>query len=417
VLFDPGFRTRARAAILLISIAGFAAAPVRRLPATGTNDRSANANKAGAAIAENRPPGSDHIRMRRGASIRGQRDAVKRSIMRHLARLENDYKIIYRPKTVALRHRLNLRVRQNNIHNIRSGHILLFSTLRNEALRIPYFLDYYRRLGVEHFLFVDNGSTDDFAELVAGKNDISVWYTTASYRASNFGMHWLNALLWRYGCGHWCVTVDPDEFLIYPFYETRSLLDLTAWLDGQRRPSLFCLVLDMYSDRRVSETHCRTGEDPLTVAPYFDGTGYVQHFATPRGEVFTQGGPRRRIFFRHHPEAAPALNKTPLVRWQRNYSYLSSMHQLSHMRLNWPHGPGGLSPTGCLLHFKFLSSLPDKAAEELARKEHYDNSKEYVAYHKIMDSGDDYLYYESSIKFENSAQLVELGFMQRGTWF
>jgi hypothetical protein len=349
--------------------------------------------------------------------IRSLAIAMTLPIRRHLLEWEKYYKIIIRPQIDAGVHRTSLSCKQDNTQNIEAGAVLLFATLRNEASRIPYFLEYYRRLGVGHFLFVDNGSTDNFAELAAAENDISVWYTTASYRASNFGMHWLNALLRRYGSGHWCVTVDPDEFLIYPFYETRSLLDLTAWLDAQGRASLFCLVLDMYGDRRVSETHCRAGTDPLTVAPYFDGTGYVQHFATRRGEVFVQGGPRRRIFFRELPEKAPALNKTPLVRWRRNYSYLSSMHQLSHMRLNRPHGPGGLSPTGCLLHFKFLSSLPDKAAEEMSRKEHYDNSREYIAYNTIMGSGEDCLYYENSIKFQNSTQLIDLGFMHRGTWF
>jgi hypothetical protein len=342
---------------------------------------------------------------------------MKLRIMHRLRRCERYYTIFIRPRIDAAAHRLSLRCRQNNTRNIELADILLFATLRNEAPRIPYFLDYYRRLGVGHFLFVDNGSTDNFAELVAGQRDISVWHTTASYRASNFGMHWLNALLRRYGAGHWCVTVDPDELLVYPFYETRGLADLTAWLDSQQRSTLFCLVLDMYGDRPVSQSHCPAGEDPLSVAPYFDGTGYVQNFATFRGEVFTQGGPRRRIFFRDLPAKAPALNKTPLVRWQRNYSYLSSMHVLGHMRLNGPHGSGGLSPTGCLLHFKFLSTLSAKAAEEMIRREHYDESKEYISYNKIIESGEDYLFYEHSLKFENSAQLIDLGFMQRGTWF
>lgn len=38
--------------------------------------------------------------------------------------------------------------------------ILLFSTLRNERVRLPYFLRYYRDLGVNHFLIVDNDSED-----------------------------------------------------------------------------------------------------------------------------------------------------------------------------------------------------------------------------------------------------------------
>jgi hypothetical protein len=328
--------------------------------------------------------------------------------------------VFIKPVIQAKVHGFGLRSVQNNTGKIGRNTILAFATLRNEAPRIPYFLEHYRRLGVGHFLFVDNGSTDNFHDLVTGQNDISVWRTEASYKASNFGMHWLNALLGRYGVGHWCVTVDPDELLIYPFYETRDLTDLTSWLETHRRVSMFCLVLDMYSNGPVAQAHCAPGQNPLQVAPYFDGNGYVQTFATTRAEVFTQGGPRRRIFFRQHPAKAPAINKTSLVKWRKGYNYLSSMHTHSHKVVNRPHGKEDqedLLPTGCLLHFKFLSVLAEKAKEEVVRREHYDNSNEYIAYKQVLDSNEDNLFYEHSLKFENSAQLIELGFMHRGTWF
>ena len=48
----------------------------------------------------------------------------------------------------------------NRTGAIRSDSILLLCTLRNERIRLPYFLRYYRDLGINHFLFVDNGSDD-----------------------------------------------------------------------------------------------------------------------------------------------------------------------------------------------------------------------------------------------------------------
>ena len=41
---------------------------------------------------------------------------------------------------------------------IEPGHLLCVSVVRNEAARLPYCLDYYRRHGVDRFLIVDNGS-------------------------------------------------------------------------------------------------------------------------------------------------------------------------------------------------------------------------------------------------------------------
>ena len=63
---------------------------------------------------------------------------------------------------------------QDYTSNIRQSDIILVSTVRNEAIRMPYFLRYYRELGVNHFLFVDNDSSDGFMDTVAGASDISV---------------------------------------------------------------------------------------------------------------------------------------------------------------------------------------------------------------------------------------------------
>ena len=49
---------------------------------------------------------------------------------------------------------------RDRTEQIAPGDILAFVTLRNERVRLPYFLEYYRRIGVGHFLIVDNGSDD-----------------------------------------------------------------------------------------------------------------------------------------------------------------------------------------------------------------------------------------------------------------
>ena len=38
--------------------------------------------------------------------------------------------------------------------------IRLFAIMRNESLRLPYFLEYYKNLGVDRFFLIDNNSTD-----------------------------------------------------------------------------------------------------------------------------------------------------------------------------------------------------------------------------------------------------------------
>src|SRR5690606_23431055 len=112
----------------------------------------------------------------------------------------------------AFLHRRELRPIANRIAGMKGNPVLLFSCLRNERVRLPYFLKYYRDLGVDHFVIVDNDSDDGSREYLAAQKDVSLWSTRASYRKARFGMDWLTHLLRSYGSGRWCLTVDVDEF-------------------------------------------------------------------------------------------------------------------------------------------------------------------------------------------------------------
>ena len=91
------------------------------------------------------------------------------------------------PLINAKKHSSDLASVQDNTDNIKSNDIILFCTLRNEDLRIPFLLEYYRKMGVGHFCFVDNDSEDGFQVRVRDQADCSVWHTSASYKDSNFG--------------------------------------------------------------------------------------------------------------------------------------------------------------------------------------------------------------------------------------
>lgn len=299
---------------------------------------------------------------------------------------------------------------------IGSHDILLFSTQRNEKIRLPYFLDYYRRMGVTHFLIVDNDSDDGTLEYLAGQTDVSVWHTTASYKRSRFGMDWLNWLLRKHGHGRWCLTVDPDEFLVYPFCDTRPIRALTDWLDASSIRSFSSMLLDMYPKGRLGDQPYHEGQDPLEIAQWFDSGNYTIQKNKIFGNLWIQGGPRGRVFFPGKPKKAPALNKIPLVKWHRRYAYVSSSHMLLPRGLNQVYDEwGGEKASGILLHTKFLDTFTVKAREELERRQHYAASVEYKAYADKLDENPE-LWCKWSEKYINWRQLEILGLMSKGNW-
>lgn len=315
---------------------------------------------------------------------------------------------------LAQKHSFEMKLTQDNLNNINSDSIILFSVMKNETRRLPHFLDYYRSLGVDHFIFVDNNSDDDFKEFVAMHTDVTAYHTTASYKDSKFGVHWLNYLLKKYGTHHWCLTVDPDEFFVYPKIDTRNLRELTGHLDGNQIASFYTLMIDMYSKCPLEDATYSSGQNPLEVCPYLDESGYSKSDWDYWAATSAIGGVRRRIFFKTCPERAPALNKVPLIKWKRHFVYTLSTHVA---RPNYLNNVCGLNhTTGALLHFKFISDLQEKVAEEKEAKQHWDDSFEYRKYDEIIGSRT--LLYDEKVsrKYEGWHTLAELGLIHMGEW-
>lgn len=319
-------------------------------------------------------------------------------------------------KIRALRKSRELTSVSNKTAAIQGADVLLFCTLRNERVRLPFFLKYYRDLGIKHFFFVDNASDDGSREYLAEQPDVSLWTSDKSYKRARFGMDWINWLLRRYGHGHWTLTVDVDEFFVFPFCDTRSITALTDWLDASSIRSFAAMLLDMYPKGRIDQQTYREGQNPFEIANWFDSGNYMISKNPKFRNLWIQGGPRARAFFSDNPARSPALNKIPLVRWDRSFTYVSSTHSLLPRGLNLVYDEwGGEKASGCLMHAKFLNTFAEKSEEELVRRQHYANSHEYRAYAKKLKDNPDF-WCAWSEKFINWRQLEILGIMSKGNW-
>lgn len=284
-----------------------------------------------------------------------------------------------------------------------SDEIILFSCVRNEILRLPYFLDYYRSLGISKFIFVDNDSEDDTRDYLLSQSDVHLFATSESYAQNNYGVAWLTSLLKEYGTNHWTLTLDADELLIYPYCEQIGLCEFTKFLDAAGSDALVTFMLDMYSCKPIALTKYASGEPFRNVCNYFDTGNYVRDAAG----VPVRGGVRHRLFWetREREKPSPFLKKIPLVRWRYGLYYQLSTHIISDVKL---------SPvTGALQHFKFFSDFYVLAKRESERKEHWDGGAQYAAYWDTLKNIPDLSgHHEGSVCYENSHQLVQLGLIQ-----
>lgn len=309
-----------------------------------------------------------------------------------------------------------LRSVRDRTDQIKPDDVLLFCTFRNEDVRLPYFLNYYREIGVNHFMLVDNNSDDGGAEYVAAQPDVSLWSTKHGYGDSRYGVDWLTYLQSRYAHGHWALTVDVDEFFVYPYCDTRPIRALADWLDASEVRSFGAMLLDMYPKGPVSSATYRRGENPFEIANWFDAGNYVMTRNDLLRNLWIQGGPRARAFFAEAPKKAPALNKIPFVKWNRAYTYVSSTHMILPRGLNLVYDQqGGEKTSGVLLHAKFLNTFGGRVAEEAKRAEHYGRGREYQSYTERHDADPD-LWCKWSEQYLNWRQLEILGLMSKGNW-
>jgi glycosyltransferase involved in cell wall biosynthesis len=292
--------------------------------------------------------------------------------------------------------------------SVRTGDVLGFLVVRNERLRIPATLDHHRRLGVDKFVVVDNGSDDGTLDILNAMPDVRLYRTTDSYSARQFGLEWLHPLLDEIGQNHWTLTIDADELFIFPNCERVGLHDFCRFLDRSGADSVFAILLDMYSDKSIAATSYQPGNSLISTCEFFDPGLYqiLRRNVFPTFEL--NGGPRRRRFWRPDtPFVPPTVSKVPLVKWQRGYRYTSSTHNMFPA----PRWLSGVS--AALLHFKFLSDFHDRAKCEAARGEHFAGGREYRLYLKELEAEPELsLFFNGSIRYQNSQQLVSLQLCQ-----
>lgn len=209
-----------------------------------------------------------------------------------------------RKKSVKTLKKIDIFPIPNNLSEIR-----LFAIMRNESLRLPHFLAYYKQLGVNRFFFIDNNSDDNSAKILLEQKNTHLFHTSETYVNH---WYWMEHLLETYGKNHWCIVVDIDELFYYPNIDLVSIPKLIEFLEKNQFKAIRTFLLDMYSKEIINKIKYDIGSSPLEVISYFD-TEYEQvHFSFPdrkQAKYFSDivfiGGVRERVFGKIFPPHIP----------------------------------------------------------------------------------------------------------------
>jgi hypothetical protein len=261
----------------------------------------------------------------------------------------------------------------------------MFCIVRDEIYFLPFLLDHYRRIGIDHFLFYDDKSSDGSRELLEAQPDCAVVTSDVPFGAIvKKGVRYVNVLK-RMVPGtvfgdRWVLTVDADEFLLLPepFVDLKPLCAAIAQQGGS---SAVAALVDFYPEK-LSMRNYSAAWHPMKLNRFCDRGPLFEWPPHRRQPFMFDAGIRYRLgemlFQRHrdeylaifdsHPHVTPGLWKVPLLNLASGH-WLVTNHSLNV--------PPFLGLQMVLAHFKFYPGLDKKIAYALRSKAYYANSREY----------------------------------------
>lgn len=294
--------------------------------------------------------------------------------------------------------------------------VLSFSLIYNEEWFLPHFLEHHRALGVEHFVFYDDHSTDGTRDLLMAQNDCTIVTALDEERpVQRLGLLQIilgNWVIETFGRGSWALMLDLDEFVILP-PGFASIAELTDYLTQRDQRCAMAVMVDFYPER-LSERFFDP-LPPLQGSRWFDREpGFRRHPLTGEPQIVAAGVRARllKTLAARHPAKIPKIYgnspyrvakmwKAPLLKTAEGIKRTNA-HSLNIL-------PSDIVQIG-LAHFKFYPGLDARVADALQRKGYFQASVEYRFLHAVLDLlPDESLIGPASVEYRSPSSLEEAG--------
>jgi len=272
---------------------------------------------------------------------------------------------------------------------------IVICAVRNDLDRIKMQVEHHRKIGIKHFIYIDNMSTDGTFEWLENQKDITLYRIESKFNASIKSAWWQLAIQ-REGYGKWYLILDSDELFAYPGMENMNIQKYIEFLKMKKISVITTPMIDMYSQNKLFEADIC--EDIKSRYCFFD-TFYNQEYGYINWRIF--GGPRFRVF-----NIDLQLTKHSLLRAEENIIVLP--HKIFPFSRNVEKGAKAF-----LLHYKFLPGDMQKFMEIIKEKTYHNGSGEYKIYMKYYKQNHNTFYYSGSQKLNNSMDLLKINIVDK----
>lgn len=244
--------------------------------------------------------------------------------------------------------------------------ICAVACVHNEQDFLSSFVNHHRKLGVTHFLLIDDHSTQPVRDLDLGDNVLALRPKIGTFRTCK--TLWMEGLIKALvPAGTWLCILDADEMLQLPA-PFGTLGDLTGHLAQQGRDFATCLLLDMLPDLRMPPDGTDISEDDVTATFgwFCDMPGPASQTYRETGSISWGFGPYADLSWRfdarfHAFGTFDSLRKLSICRYQPGRHLNQGFHSFHYTDDTPQPGPDiwTLNPIVPVFHYKLVKLFSD----------------------------------------------------------
>jgi hypothetical protein len=132
---------------------------------------------------------------------------------------------------------------------LRPDDVILVCLIKNGAFWLETFMKHYTELGISHFVFVDNGSTDNTVNYLLSKDSVTVVRSTLPVK--HYESYLRRHAIRKFATGNWCLCVDSDELFDYNHSDKLPLRGLIGYLGHEGYTCVVAQMLDMFPEGQI----------------------------------------------------------------------------------------------------------------------------------------------------------------------
>ena len=250
----------------------------------------------------------------------------------------------------------------------RPDELVIVCLVKDGMEYLPAFLHYYRKMGIVHFIFIDNGSKDGTLSFLKQCDDVTLYSTSLEHKKYESEIR--RVIIEEHCRERWCLCVDIDEFFDYPCSDKLPLPAFLKYLSGHGFTASICYMLDMcareivFSDAQweidIESEYVYYDISGIKRGKYFDCSRAFHNYnqlAMPQMPYY-YGGIRASLF--KNSQTKYLLMKHPLIFIDEKLEPVTDPHFCNKAHI---------ADISCVLkHYKFTASFKNRVIKNLQEK-------------------------------------------------